>query len=285
MNIKKSILPRIALPFVASALFLGATSAYAENRSFSFFSFANGSNFSFPGLFFDGQTKGELKITRTSPNDFPPSPSEFTIQKLSFDFENAPDFTASGFQYQPQTNSYTTKINNLWVFRSVVVEVTNIDPSYHSFQYKISVPTSETFVGPDLPGPFSNDVILLDGQAELVDTTPFKVVDTASVKINGKRLSIKLNGNLSSNNNPNDGMIGEGIEINMLWQGRGEKLAYIPVPTDLNIKPIAFNLETISVGNGNSEYLYSVSYEENGGTFETPRQPLQPLLDDTFISF
>lgn len=282
---KKNILPRIALSFFASTLCLGSTSAYAETRSFSFFSFTNSGSFSFPGLFFDGQTQGQLKLTRNSPNDFPPSLSEFSINKLSFDFENAPDFTASGFQYQPQTNSYTTKINNLWVFRSVIVEITNIDPNYRTFEYTISVPTSEDFIGPGLPGPFNSDVILLDGQADLIDTTPFKVVDTASTLVDGKRLSIKLNGNLSSNINPDNGMIGEGIEIKILWLGRGEKLAYIPVPTNANIKPIAFNIEIFDLGNGNSESFYTVRYEENGGTIDTPRQSLQFLLDDTFTPF
>lgn len=271
---------RLIASLIVTPLCMAALPSQADVQTYSFHSNTNGSTFEFPGLQLTGQVTGKLKFERNSPNDFPPSNTEFDITKLSFEFENAPNLTAINFQYNPNTASYTSSVNGAWVFKTVNVEVLHINTEAQDFAYRISVETVKDLTGSTFPGPFHTDAILAEGSGYLVNETPFKTVDVANATINGKHLSIKLNGNLSSNHNPENGMIGQGIELKALWFGRGEKVFYVPLPSP-DIKPVAIVLDSFSF-DGQIEYEYFIRYEEFGNIVETPRQPLQPLLDELF---
>lgn len=265
-------------------LCLFALSAQADIENYSFHSPAGHSTFEFPGLFLGGETKGKLSLEKNSPNDYPPSNSEFDIKKLSLRFETAPELVATNFSFNPSTGTYLATVNNAWVFKAVNVEVFDIrlEESQQRFFYRVSVPTFKNLTNTTLPSPSNDQPILIETEGFLVNQTPFKVVDAINVMIEGKRLSIKLNGNLSSNNNPAKGMIGSGIELKLLWMGHGEKLLYIPAP--FGVKPVAIVLNSFNIGD-EPNYDFAVRFEDNGSIIETPFEPLMPRLQELFPQF
>lgn len=271
---------RLISQILATPLCLAAIYCQADTQTLSIDGYSSSSNFNFPGLEFSGPVKGQLKLKRTSPNDIPASSSEFDIERLSLDFEFAPDINISGFKFNQYSGTYIAQVNNLWVFKTVNVEITHITPDLQNFDYRISVETIKDLTGNMFPSPFISDAILTEGNGLLINETPFKLVDIANAQAEGKRVNLKLNGHLGSNFNPEEGMTGEGIELKVLWFGRGEKLVYIPKPSD-TAKPVGIILNPLNIG-GTTEYHVAIRYEDNGIVNETGHEPLEQLLTDAF---
>ncbi len=263
------------------AIFLSSYS-FSNIENYSFNGSSSTSSFNFPGLYLSGEVNGKLNIKRNSPLDFSANGSNMDILKLSLEFDTAPDLTATNFSFNPQTNSYIAKVSNAWVFSSVNVEILNIDTQQQNFNYRVSIETLNSLTDKNISAHNGEDIALLEGIGFLQNKTPFKLVDMVNVNIDGKRLSIKLNGNKGSNNNPEAGMVDQGFELKLLWFGRGEKLMYVPAPeSPYTIKPIAIILEPFNIG-GEAEYEFYIKFEENGNIFETPREVLTPRLERLF---
>lgn len=261
-------------------LCLAVLSAQADIENYTFHGSPNNNAFQFPGLDLNGDVIGKLNLKRNSPGDFPPSLTEFNILKLALSFDSAPELIATNFTFNPNTGGYITSINGAWVFRTVNVEVYDINLEQQQFSYRVSVETSKNLTHKNHPQALGEQVVLLESSGFLTNQTPFKLVDATNIIVNGKRLSIKLNGNMGSNNNPEKGMIGAGIELKLLWLGRGEKLLYIPAPA--SVKPVAIVVDTFNI-DGDVHYEYFIRYEENNALIETPREPLLPRLDELFL--
>ena len=258
--------------------------AFSQTRNFEFVAQNNFPSFHFPGLILDGPVQGKVSITR---NDFSgpvPPVSDFKINSFMLDFEEAPDLRASGFSFNAPTNSYIAELGNTWVFRRISIQILDLDPSFTQLRYRVSVVTNDDFTGTSTPDPFFPDVILTEGQAELVDITPFRVADRVSIVLNGKRLTLSLNAQTTSNFDPTKGDVGEGVQLKLNWLGFGEKLAFLQQPLPPEIKPIALLIESFPIGGGQTDYLFSVRFRDpfSNTINETPLEPLLPLVERVF---
>lgn len=266
---------------LTAALCFFAFQVQAEVENYIFNSYTNSAEYDFPGLLLTGEVTGKLNLKKNTPYDNPPSQSEFNILRVAFNFNHAPDLVATNFKYNPQNNSYLASVAGAWVFKSVDVEISNIRAEEQTFDFKITVDTNKHLTNShEDHNQGQINPVLLTGNGYLINKTPFKLIDAANTTVNGKRLSIKLNANISANMNPEKGMLGQGIELKVLWFGRGEKLFYIPAPSQ-NIKPVGIIINTFDTGVEKIQDFF-IRYEENGNIHELPPQPLQLLLDQAF---
>ena len=94
----------------------------------------------------------------------------------------------------------------------------------------------------------------------------------------GKPLVIDLNGHLGANIDPSQGMVGEGVELKVLWFGRGEKVIYLSAEMPMYAKPIGMAFEGFT-SNSMTDYRIAIRYELDGNIEQTPFEPFSELLD------
>ncbi|WP_086932830.1 hypothetical protein [Agarilytica rhodophyticola] len=262
----------------ATLLALASMQVSAQTAQYSFSTHT--SSFPvYPSLELGGIATGKVKTEFNSYN------GQTNVTNFSVNFENAPNLNVNNFSFDPFTNSYIAIANNIWVFRSVRVELLLNDPMYPvDVTFNIFVNEQESFVGGNASplGP-----MLASGYAMLENTTPFNEVDNYTTTLDGKSVIMRLNGNLGRNYDPNKGTVGEGIEVKVLWHGQGEKLLYIPMPlVGSNITPIALVVSSISAPPPQEDIMeVFVRYSENGATQESPRLLLRDFLAQAFPVF
>lgn len=219
-----------------------------------------------------------------------PLTPELQISSLEVTFPNAAKLTATGFK-KVENNLYRAVVNDVWIYRQVIVDVRDLD-----FNHQPSAPFIEVYVSEK--SAFIQPEIITDSRGEnifsangvLRDITAAKIADTAVTTIEGKKLTLSLKDLLTYA--PYDSQINgtrEGFVIDALWQGKGQKTIYVRAPAPLEefdrYTAIGLTITEHDLPSG-KEYSFSIKYKEEGfnGELSTPEQPLKPLLDSAFNS-
>lgn len=264
------------------AFTLASTTSLAKTYKYDFVGIHSNNGFiNYPGLDFN-----QAETVLLTVNKDPLSP-QTSISTLDITFPNAAKLRATGFKKLDGSDTYRAIVNDAWIYRQVIVDIRNIDfnvPHHIRPTIEVSVSEKTDFIQPEnnIKG---HPLFFVDG--DLRDITPSKVIDTASVVAEGKRVNLSLRENLSfalpsaSINGPREGFV-----IDALWFGKGLKTFYIPasVPNSEfdRYSAVALELEELNGPEG-KEYAVSVKFlEASGGEMQTPPQPLKPLLDAAF---
>ena len=237
----------------------------------------------YPGLDF-----GQVKTVSLTVNKDPLS-TEATINSLEITFPNAAKLLATGFKKLDNTTTYRAVVNDVWVYRQIIVDVKSVDFNTTQITHpiiEVSVSEKSVFIQPetDFKG---HPLFLVDGN--LRDITASKVVDTVSAIIDGKRVNLSLRENLSFAPPavPVNGSRA-GFVIDALWFSKGQKTFYIPAPVPNteydSYDAVALTLQELD-GPAGKEYLLGVKFKDaNGYELTTSVQPLRPLLDTAYNS-
>ena len=264
------------------AFTLASTSSFAKTYKYDFVGIHSNNGFiQYPGLDF-----GQAKTAVFTVNKDPLSP-EVTISSLEVTFPNAAKLLATGFKKLDNTNTYRAVVNDVCVYRQIIVDISDVDFNLSQITHpriEVSISEKSVFIQPetDFKG---HPLFFVDG--DLRDITASKVVDTASVIIDGKRVNLSLKENLSFAPPavPVNGAR-EGFVIDALWFGKGQKRLYIPAPVPNSeydrYDAIGLVVEELD-GPVGKEYLLGVKFKDAGG-FEQiiPAQPLRPLLNTAY---
>lgn len=220
-------------------------------------------------------------------NKDPLSP-DVQISSVEVTFPNAAKLLATGFK-KTEFGSYRAVVNNVWIYRQVIVEVRDTNFNYaHPIPVSISVSVSEksVFIQPE-DDPKGHPLFTVEGIAR--DITANKVVDTESVIVEGKRLNLSLKENLSFAS-PETQINGarEGFVMDMLWMGKGQKTLYVPAPIPQGefdrYTAVGLIMEELNGPEG-KEYFFSVKFADSMGSEQlTPSLPLRHILDTTYNS-
>jgi hypothetical protein len=200
-----------------------------------------------------------------------------------------PRFVATGFRNiaPPGSNfdSYQATIKNWSYFSYVHV---NVSLDSYSGAYV-------SLVASDKPGPIddsyqeSNIRVLEVYGSSLKDISPSNTVDIATIKLDGKRLTMKLQDRLGSASG--DQQPFPSFVIDTLWMGHGHTNLYIPThwreAMTHRWEVFALNVETISGPTGDQTYL-SVSYRVHDSVGEiydsvSESLDLRVLLGEAFV--
>lgn len=220
-------------------------------------------------------------------NKDPLSP-DVQISSVEVTFPNAAKLLATGFK-KTEFGSYRAVVNNVWIYRQVIVEVRDTDFNYaHPAPVSIEVSVSEksVFIQPE-EDPKGHPLFHAGGM--LRDITANKIVDTESVIIDGKRVNLSLKENMSFAS-PDTEINGarEGFVIDTLWMGKGQKTLYVPAPVPQGefdrYTAIGLVMEEVNGPEG-KEYFFSVKFTDSmGGEQLSPSLPLRHLLDTAYNS-
>lgn len=264
------------------AFTLASSTSFAKTYKYDFVDIHSNNGFiQYPGL-----DLGQVKTALLTVNKDPLSP-EATISSLEITFPNAAKLIATGFKKVDHTDTYRAVVNDAWVYRQIIVDVRGVDFNLTQITHptiEVSVSEKSVFIQPetDFKG---HPLFFVDGN--LRDITASKVVDTASVIIDGKRVNLSLKENLSFAPPavPVNGAR-EGFVIDVLWFGKGQKTLYIPAPvpnTEYDrYDAIGLTLEEFD-GPAGKEYLIGVKFKDAGGyELTVPPQPLRPLLNTAY---
>ncbi|PUA30310.1 MAG: hypothetical protein B0W54_07330 [Cellvibrio sp. 79] len=226
-------------------------------------------------------------------NKDPLSP-EFQISSLEVSFPEAAKLVATGFK-KIEPNLYRAVVNDIWVYRQVIVDVKDVDfnrPQFNSPQIAVYISEKSAFIQPETNTDFRGEP-LFNVHGMIRDVTPAKIADTAVTTVSGKKLTLSLKDLLTyiAPGPYNGGDFpqgpGEGFVIDALWQGKGQKTIFIPAPVPVEefdrYTAVALTLTERPSPFG-TEYFFSIKYKEEGSTseFNTPEQPLKPLLDNLY---
>ena len=222
-----------------------------------------------------------VKLERLEIYPFDPNPGSPTC---IVGYRCLPRFVATGFRkLYPGSDSYQATIKN-WSYFSYVHAYVAVD-SYSGAYVSL--------VASDKPGPIgdsyqeSNILVLEVYGNSLKDTSPSHTVDTATIKLDGKRLTMKLQDRLGSASG--DQQPFPSFVIDTLWMGHGHTKLYIPTHWwggTHSLEVYALNVETTSGPTGDQTSL-SVSYrgyEPVGGSYEYVSESLdlRALLGEAF---
>lgn len=236
------------------------------------------------GMEFGLDLSGEMSATaKTSSDGFSP---EKSIESLTLNFAHANKISVGNFK-NVGPDMYRAQVNGPWVFKNVIVEVK--PDQLHNFGQlsgRIFVP-DHTNINNNLEFAIGTD--LLTFNCPIVDATARKVVDTTAKTIDGKRLTLKLKDRLGMHFGPTPPAPGyeQGIEVNALWMGRGERTFFLPISHPESefdrFTAVGFKIDSHTLPDGQIDHMIAVRYEdEHGASFETPMQPLQMILDQVY---
>ncbi len=260
---------------------LASTATYAKTFKYDLVDvYSSNGYIHYPGLDFN-----EAKSAVLTVNKDPLSP-DVQISSLEVTFPNAAKLLATGFK-KTESGTYRAVVNDAWIYRQVIVEIRDTDFNYtisRPVSINVSVSEKAEFIQPE-NAPNGHPLFNVEGM--LHDITTNKVIDTASITIDGKRVTLSLKENLSFAT-PNSQVNGprEGFVIDALWMGKGQKTLYIPAP----VPPTEFDryaavgivLEELNGPEG-KEYAFSIKFvDASGGETQTPFQPLKPRLNEAY---
>lgn len=237
----------------------------------------------YPGLEFN-QTKSAIFTV----NKDPLSP-DVQISSLELNFPLAAKLTATGFK-QVEPNLYRAVVNDVWIYRQVIVDVRNVDfnrAQMASALIEVYLSEKSVFINPENNTDYRGEP-LFKVNGILRDITATRIADSATTTIDGKKLTLSLKDLLSiaapevQVNGPREGFV-----IDTLWQGKGQKTIFVPAFVPLEefdrYTAIAIILTERESPFG-KEQFFSIKYKEEGSNYEltTPEQPLKPLLDGAY---
>jgi len=261
---------------------LASTTTYAKTFKYDLLGVHSSNAYlHYPGLDFNQVKSAVLTVNKD------PLSRDVQISSVEITFPDAAKLLATGFK-KTETGTWRAAVNDVWIYRQVIVEIQNADFNHMPQPVSIEVSVSEksVFIQPE-DDPKGHPLFLVDGV--LRDITVNKVVDTASAIIEGKRVNLSLKENLRFAT-PDVEMNGprEGFVIDVLWMGKGQKTLYIPAPVHYSefdrYSAIGLLLEELNGPEG-KEYAFSIKYVDvTGGEAQSPLQPLKPLLDNAYNS-
>ncbi|HSC68557.1 MAG TPA: hypothetical protein VLC79_12745 [Cellvibrio sp.] len=236
----------------------------------------------YPRLDFNDAKSAVLTV-----NKDPDSP-EVQINSLEITFPNTAKLLATGFT-KTEFGTYRAVVNDAWIYRQVIVEIGNADFNNavaNPVSVNVSISEKSDFIRSE-NGPGGESLFSVNGIMR--DITSNKIVDTASVIIEGKRLNLSLKENLSFAT-PDARINGprEGFVVDALWMGKGQKTIYVPAPVPSSefdrYTAIGVVLEELNGPEG-VEYAFSIKFvDASGGEAQTPFQPLKPRLNEAYDS-
>lgn len=237
----------------------------------------------YPGLDFSDATTAVLTVDKD-----PLSPAVI-INSLEVTFPNAAKLHATGFKKLENENTYRAVVDDAWIYRQIIVDISHIDfniPQAHPM-IRAFVSERSEFIQPHSTST-NHPLFSMDG--DLRDITPSTVIDTAAVTIDGKTVQLSLKENLSFT--PSGASMNgarEGFVIDTLWFGKGQKTLYLPNPMIPfgeydRYTAIGLILEELN-GPAGTEYSLRVKFKDASGYEQTsPAQALRPWLDASYNS-
>lgn len=230
----------------------------------------------YPGLDFSNATSAVLVVEKTDPYTTP------QIKSLDITFPNASKLSARDFK-SVDGYIYRAIVDNAWIYRQVVVDLHN--PNFNDLQNAsviIDVAISERIGLLNQENEERGEHILL-AHGQLKDITSSKVVDTASVIVNGKKANLSLKSRLGFPS-PEAGGGPGGFVLDVLWMGRGEKTIYIDAGFSPNqydfITPIGLVLEGVNSSEG--PMIGVIAKDEHGNQIPSPLYRLRDLLEQAY---
>ncbi len=219
------------------------------------------------------QQLNKIKLT-ASQSSYSPEPD---ISAIEFQFQEATDFTAKHFKRED--NRYIAIVDDVWVFRQLAVEVELTNHNLSDAKIKVYIVDHTSYLN---NRPLINGHLLLDVHANLLNTTPNKVIDSVNLMRENKQLSLTLFQRVSIS------IEGEqGFKISSIWYGKGERTFYVHAPfygNDSNrFKAIGIKTESETLPSGEVIQFISVDYEDEFGNVQsTPMEDLKIYLDRVY---
>jgi hypothetical protein len=228
----------------------------------------------YPRLDLFGAKSAILTITKTPPS------IEAQLTSLEITFPNAAKLIATNFKLI-DGNKYRAIVPGVWVYKEVIVELDAV-PFEPRLPARINVFVSErtAFINPqaEIPNP---GALLFSAFGIMRDITPTRIVDTASVIVNTKKVTLSLKDRLAINDLGRG--VPEGFVVDALWYGRGVKTLYLVAPVP---RPEFDNIEVVGLivdGTTETDFQVSVKFKDrNGFEMISPRMLLKPLLDEAY---
>lgn len=255
---------KITQIFTSAALVLATAFTQAELKSFDTKDINSFSNFVYPTLNLDNLDKINISLDeQVSPND--PMPI-INFKKVEFKFANANNLVVSNFTQLINTpDTYRAIVTSPWVFKKVMVELKGYEFSDHGrFSYQVYVVENSSNIN-DIE--LMQGLALFGGDAELINTTPNKVVDVVRTKYLDKPLTLRLLDQVSI----------DGIKIEAIWMGHGTKILTLPFPIYPEQKPVALIVDTVF-----DDKRIKVRLDDAYFGPETPDESLHILLEQAF---
>jgi hypothetical protein len=246
--------------FTAAALIVASALSQAELKTFEVSNISSHSSNIYPNLDLNNLSQIKIKVDQIEdPND--PLPI-LDIKKVEFLFPNANNLIAKNFtELTNIPNTYRALVNSPWVFKKVLVELSWTGPAdgIH-FSYRVIVMDNTSHINNIEQ---TQGVELFSGTAELINTTPRKVVDVERTRYLDKQLTLRL----LHNTNP------QRVEIEATWFGHGKKILTLPAPFDARLYPVALIL---------NEQRIKVRFDDAYNGPESSEEDLHTLLEQAF---
>lgn len=230
----------------------------------------------YPRLDLSNAKSAVLTITKNAPLYEP------QLTSLEITFANAAKFTATNFKLTD--GRYRAVVNGAWIYKEVIVELDAgaLEPR-QSPLIRIYLSERTAFINPqaEIPDP---STLLLMVHGQLRDITPVRIVDTESILISGKKVTLSLRDRLQVFNPPWSGVSSpDGFAIDVLWYGRGTKLISISSPFPWQEFDAIEPIDLIVSGTTDADRTIAVKFKDrNGYEMTGPQVLLKDLLDQAY---
>ncbi len=214
-----------------------------------------------------------FKVTASTNEFF----AEADITRLEIVFPFATNLIANNFVREG--NVYRSLVNNAWVFKQVLVEVEA--PGGLQMDSNLSIRLYIVEQTSNLNNPvMSYGHMMLQTDGGLIDTTPNRLADVTTVKVDSKNLTLRLY------QRPQSGQTGYGFYIKSTWLGHGNADIYIPAinPSAFNLfQAVAVNVVSEIIGTDTIHFI-NIDYidKASGQTMSTGPEDLRMYLDQAF---
>lgn len=257
---------KITKIFTSAALVFATAFIQAEVKTFDSNNIHSFSNFVYPDLILDNIDQINIRLDEQVTQNNPMPIIDF--KRVEFKFANANNLVASNFtQLINIPDTYRAIVTSPWVFKKVMVELKGNEFSDHGhFSYQVFVVENSSSLN-DIE--LVQGLALFGGDAELINTTPNKVVDVVRTKYLDKPLTLRLLDQASI----------DGIKIEAIWMGHGTKILTLPFPIYPEQKPVALIVDTVFDDKRIKVRLNDAYYGP-----ETPDESLRLLLEQAFGS-
>ncbi|MCE3252470.1 MAG: hypothetical protein K0Q67_1490 [Cellvibrio sp.] len=236
----------------------------------------------YPGLELNNIKSATLTVNKD------PLLPDWQLSSLEITFNTAAKLTATGFK-KVSYNTYRAVVNDVWVFRQLIIDVTETDLNIYQNPFvnvKVSVSEKYAFNTPELD---SQGHELFHAGGAMRDISPIKIVDIASIVLDGKRVNFSLRerpGILVLGANGPEQIRKEGFLVDVLWMGKGQKTISLyasSLESFAELDALALLIEERDGDFGTKEQVMSVKYKDvNGSERVTFPTPIRPLLESVY---
>jgi hypothetical protein len=237
----------------------------------------------YPGLELNNIKSATLTVNKD------PLLPDWQLNSLEITFNTAAKLTATGFK-KVSHNTYRAVVNDVWVFRQLIVDVKETDLNIYQNPFvniQVSVSDKYAFNVPELD---SQGHELFHVAGAIRDISPIKIIDTASIILDNKRVNFSLRerpGILIVGSDGPEQSRKEGFLVDVLWMGKGQKTVSLYISSSLEYYPqldaIALVIEERDGYFGTKEQVMYVKYKDvNGAEMFTSPTPIRPLLESVY---